>query len=184
MARETITTGKVKTVSLVLPSLHKRQRDFVMDPHRIVVAACGTKFGKTWGLSNACILDAWNNQGHLVWWVAPTYKQAQIAYDLMGRLLPSSRVKTNKTDMSYSLMSGGREWSRIEFRSADNEESLRGSGVHLAIIDEAAYVKDAAFVSVWTTLTRTRGKLRAISTPKGRGTWFYDEWSKLSLIHI
>jgi hypothetical protein len=80
--------------------------------------------------------------------------------------------------MIYELLrADGTVYSRIEFRSADNSESLRGEGVHAAVIDEAAYWSQESFVSVWTTLTRTRGKLRIISTPKGRN-WFFDQWAK------
>jgi phage FluMu gp28-like protein len=75
------------------------------------------------------------------------------------------------------LRDDGSTHSIIEFRSADNPDSLRGEGVHAAVIDEAGYWSRDSFVSVWTTLTRTRGKLRIISTPKGRN-WFYDEWIK------
>lgn len=170
--------AKQRVVSLTLPSLHPQQREFVMDPHRIVVAACGTKTGKTFGLSIWMIMQAFNRYQSLNWWCAPTYRQAKIAYELIGTFLPKGRFQANRTDMSYVLVKGdGHPWSRIEFRSADNPESLRGEGVHAAVIDEAAYWGQPSFVSVWTTLTRTRGLLRIISTPKGR-TWFYDEWAK------
>jgi hypothetical protein len=39
-------------VRLVLPKLHPAQALVVNDPHRIVVAAMGSKWGKTYGMSN------------------------------------------------------------------------------------------------------------------------------------
>lgn len=170
--------AREKLVTLRLPPLHPGQRDFVLDPHRIVVASCGTKTGKTFGMSVWLILQAWNRYQSLNWWTAPTYRQAKIAYELIGSFLPKGRFVANRTDMAYTLMrADGSPHSRIEFRSADNPESLRGEGVHAAVVDEAAYWGRPSFVSVWTTLTRTRGKLRVISTPKGRN-WFYEEWAK------
>ena len=80
--------------------------------------------------------------------------------------------------MVYELLyTDGRVRSTIEFRSADRPESLRGDGVHGAVADEAGYWKRDAYISLLTTLTRTRGKLRVISTPKGR-SWFWEEWCK------
>lgn len=123
---------------------------------------------------------AWNNYQSMNWWTAPTYHQCKIAFDLIGSILPKNTYnrRASSGQMSYELLrSDGSRHSMIEFRSADNPESLRGEGVHACVIDEAAYWGIDSFVSVWTTLTRTRGKLRIISTPKGR-TWFYDEWMK------
>lgn len=170
----------VKPVRLNLPWLHPRQQAFVEDPHRIVVAACGSKTGKTFGLANWILLDAWNNEQHLCWWCAPTYKQAAIAFKLLGHLIPADRFKkrASQGEMAYELLyTNGRTRSIIDFRSADRPESLRGEGVHAAVIDEAGYWKRDSFVSVMTTLTATQGRLRIISTPKGRN-WFYEEWCK------
>jgi hypothetical protein len=80
--------------------------------------------------------------------------------------------------MVYELLyTNGKVRSIIDFRSAERPESLRGDGVHGAVIDEAGYWKRDSHVSVLTTLTRTAGKLRIISTPKGKN-WFYEEWAK------
>lgn len=151
-----------------------------MDEHRIVVAACGTKFGKTLGLSVWLTREAWNTKQALVWWCAPTIRQARIAFNMIGLWLPKERVGIHRSDanLAYDLLySDGTVHSTIAFRSADNPASLRGDGVHAAVVDEAGYWDRASYTSVWTTLTRTRGKLRVISTPKGRN-WFFDEWSK------
>lgn len=144
------------------------------------MAACGTKTGKTFGLANWIVQQAWNREQALVWWCAPVYKQAQIAFKHIGLMLPPGRFKkrSSQGEMVYELLyTDGRVRSIIDFRSADRPESLRGEGVHAAVIDEAGYWKRDSFVSVLTTLTRTLGKLRIISTPKGRN-WFYEEWLK------
>jgi hypothetical protein len=170
----------VKPVKLILPPLHKAQREFVDDPHRFVVAACGSKFGKTWGLASWIIREAWNREQGLFWWCAPVYKQAQIAFRLIGTMLPPHRVRKRQSsgEMIYELLyTNGKIRSIIDFRSAERPESLRGDGVHGAVVDEAGYWKREAFISVMTTLTRTRGKLRIISTPKGKN-WFFEEWAK------
>jgi hypothetical protein len=170
----------IKPVRLSLPWLHPQQRAFVDDPHRFVVAACGSKTGKTFGLANWIIREAWNKEQALLWWCAPTYKQAAIAFKLIGHLLPPERFhkRSSQGEMVYELLyTNGRVRSIIDFRSADRPESLRGEGVHGAVVDEAGYWKRDSWVSVLTTLTATRGRARIISTPKGRN-WFYEEWAK------
>jgi phage FluMu gp28-like protein len=124
------------------------------------------------------LMQAWNNYQKMCWWTAPTYRQAKIAFNLMGTFIPPGRARASRTDMVYELLQkNGNVHSRVEFRSADNPESLRGEGVSFCVIDEAAYWGRDSFVSVWTTLTRTRGQLRIISTPKGRN-WFWEEHQK------
>lgn len=169
-----------KPVNITLPPLHDQQREFVDDPSRFVVAACGSKTGKTFGLAVWIIREAWNTEQGLFWWCAPVYKQAQIAFKLIGTMLPPERVhkRSSAGEMVYELLyTNGKVRSIIDFRSAERPESLRGEGVHGAVIDEAGYWKRDSHVSVLTTLTRTAGKLRIISTPKGKN-WFYEEWTK------
>jgi len=77
--------------------------------------------------------------------------------------------------------------SAIEFKSADNFDSLRGSGIHLLVIDEAALIdREAWEEALRPTLTDTKGKAIFVSTPKGRNYFFelfcrgqdpqYPEW--------
>lgn len=149
-----------------------------MDPKRIVVASCGTKTGKTFGLCIWLTMQAWNRYQSLNWWTAPTYKQCDIAWKTITQFIPKGRYKLNRADWLIELLrTNGDVHSRIQFRSADNPESLRGEGVHACVVDEAAYWSYDSFVSAWTTLTRTRGLLRIISTPKGKN-WFWEQWCK------
>jgi hypothetical protein len=83
-------------------------------------------------------------------------------------------VREYKADLKLALLSpAGSERSYIEFKSGDKPDSLRGFGVHYFILDEAARVKYDSWVSLYTTLTQTRGRGIIISTPKGRN-FFYE----------
>lgn len=169
---------KRKTIRLTLPALHPEQSEFVNDQHRVVVAACGSKTGKTFGLCIWLLRHAWNNRGTLNWWCAPTIRQATNAFNIIGRWLPKGRYHSNRQERIYWLLKDdGSVHSTIEFRSADRPESLRGDGVHAAVADEACYWNKQSYVSLWTTMTQTMGLLRVISTPKGKN-WFYEEWLK------
>lgn len=145
---------------------------------KFVVGACGTKFGKTYGCSILIARMAWENKDSLNWWVAPSYRQSEMAYRLVKRLLPKDTFVEYKADLRLELIEpDGGFHSAIEFKSAENDDNLRGFGVHFAILDEAARISQASYESVWTTMTQTDGRMVIISTPKGRN-WFYDEYQK------
>lgn len=154
-------------------------------PHlRFIAGACGSKFGKTYGCSIRVAKEAWDNPGSLNWWVSPSYKQAEIAYRLVKRLLPKSLYHDYKADLRLELLDpDGNHWSDIEFKSADNDDNLRGFAVNFFVLDEAARISRAAYDSVMTTTTQTDGRGIIISTPKGRG-WFYDEYQKGEKHHL
>jgi hypothetical protein len=145
---------------------------------KFVVGACGTKFGKTYGCSILVARMAWEVKDSLNWWVAPSYRQSEMAYRLVKRLLPKDSYLELKADLRLELIEPDGEFhSAIEFKSAENDDNLRGFGVHFAILDEAARISQASYESVWTTMTQTDGRMVIISTPKGRN-WFYDEYQK------
>lgn len=145
---------------------------------KFVVGACGTKFGKTYGCSILITRMAWENPESLNWWVAPSYKQSEMAYRLVKRLLHPGTYEEYKADLRIEIKRPDGQWhSSIEFKSAENDDNLRGFGVHFAILDEAARISRASYESVWTTMTQTDGRMVIISTPKGRN-WFYEEYQK------
>src|SRR6185312_2006708 len=158
-------------VTISLPPTHPLQGEFVnafdSDPDlRFAVGACGTKFGKTYGCSIRLVKQAWDNKGSLNWWVAPSYSQSKIAYNLVKRLLPKDTYAEQKTDLRLVLLEpDGAEHSAIEFKSGDDPDKLRGFAVNFFVVDEAARISWESFVSVLTTVTQTRGKGIIISTP-------------------
>lgn len=173
----------VQEVKLELPQPHPKQYDLIFAFElnagvRFVAGACGTKFGKTYGCSIRIVKEAWENPNSLNWWVAPTYDQSGIAMELVKRLIPPGMYIEYKADRKIILLNpDGSKRSEIVFKSGDNPDNLRGHGVNFFIIDEAARIPYESFVSVMTTVTKTRGRGIVISTPKGRG-WFYTVYQR------
>lgn len=62
----------------------------------------------------------------------------------------------------------------IWFKSADNPDALYGEDVYGAVADEASRTSTESYHALYSTLTATRGKLRAIGNVKGRKNWFYE----------
>jgi phage FluMu gp28-like protein len=108
--------------------------------------------------------------GGRVWWVAPSYPQSSMAWrelTALARQIPGRQVR--ESDRRIVLPGGG----EIAVKSADAPESLRGEGLDLVVVDEAAYVDEA----VWTdalrpALSDRQGGALLISTPFGYN-WFH-----------
>lgn len=61
----------------------------------------------------------------------------------------------------------------------DSPDTIVGySAPQLVIIDEAARTSDETFHSVTPMLLESRGRLVAMSTPRGKRGWFYNEWER------
>src|ERR1017187_756654 len=98
-----------KPVSLQLPEAHPQQYELITafdrDPKlRFLVAACGTKWGKTVGCTIATVRNAWEHKNSLNWWVAPTYRQSKMAYRLVTQLLPKATFVEYKAALRIELL--------------------------------------------------------------------------------
>jgi phage terminase large subunit-like protein len=71
----------------------------------------------------------------------------------------------------------------VEFKTADDPQNLRGAGLHMLWIDEAAFIPDdTAWGVVSPALSDKQGALITTTTPDGKN-WYYDEWwSEASLL--
>ena len=160
-------------MKIKLPPLFAAQREIADDPARFKVLSCGRRWGKTQLCSVMALATALG--GGVVWWVAPTSENAKRGWEKvepLAKAIPGSRVKY--ADREVHFPGGG--W--IAFRSADSKSSLRGPGVDLMILDEAAYIP----VERWRgelrpTLSDKQGGAVFISTPAGRN-WFYEMYQR------
>ena len=133
--------------------------------------ACGTKFGKTLGVSAGMAAGAWIKNKSIFRWVAPIYSQAKLGLAYHRDLIPRDNSDINKSEPSITLKSNQ---SKIEYRSGKNPEELEGEGVSGGYaLDEAAKMARQVYDSAKTTVTLTRAPIVIISTPKSKN-WFYS----------
>ena len=160
------------TLDVTMPSLHVGQRKVRDDTSRFKVLACGRRWGKT---RLACVIAiAVALQGGRVWWIGPSYPMASIGWRLLKRLTIPLQPAKNEAQLSLTFPGGGEIW----VKSADNPDSLRGEGLDLAIFDECAFIREAAWIdSIRPALTDREGSAIFVSTPKGRN-WFWRLWSR------
>lgn len=127
--------------------------------------------GKTHGalawLAEQAIMHG--KSGRNFWWVAPVYGQAKIAFQRMKRAIPPHLYTKNESEMTMTLFNG----AVIVFKSGERPDNLYGEDVYAAVIDEASRLREESWHAVRSTLTATRGPLRAVGNVKGRKNWFF-----------
>jgi Terminase large subunit, T4likevirus-type, N-terminal len=141
---------------------------------RILVA--GRRFGKTYLSMVELCRAAWST-GRLVWYVAPTYRQAKrITWKPLKQMTRRYwATQPNETDLRIELTTGG----TICLRGADNYDSLRGDGLDFLILDEYASIAREAWPEVLRpALADKQGSALFIGTPRGHDH-FYDlyQWA-------
>jgi Terminase large subunit, T4likevirus-type, N-terminal len=163
--------------------LRPPQTDVFLSPKRFRVLVAGRRFGKTY-LSTVELMRAATDPAftstpvaeRLIWYVAPTYKQAkQNAWNPLKKLTqPHWRRRPNETGLSIELKWG----ARIELRGADNYDALRGVGLDFVVFDEYADMKPEAWTEIMRpALSDRQGKALWIGTPRGF-SHFHDLWTK------
>lgn len=142
---------------------------------RFKIVNAGRRFGKSF-VSGVDIIDtALSKENAVIWYVAPTLGMGR---DIMWnpwltKRIPQAYIKRKNNQMMYMELKNG---SVIQVKTAEDPDSLRGPGIDLLIIDEAAMIKQEDF---WETISPTLsdkwhdGRALIISTPKGYN-WFYD----------
>ena len=152
--------------------LTQPQLNIFDDPARFRVAVCGRRFGKSF-LAIWEIARAARQPNQRVLYIAPSYRQAKsIIFDpLIEQLTKRNWVKrVNQSELSITLING----SKIELRSADAADSMRGLSGSFAVLDEVAFMDK----TVWTDVVRPllsdqEGGALFITTPQGQN-WVYD----------
>ena len=152
------------------------QREVWDANHRFKLLCSGRRFGKTYLCITRLICWAMEKPGSLCWYVTANYRMAkQIAWRQLKAMTPENMIaKKNETDLSIELING----SEIALRGAENEDSLRGVSLSALVVDEAAYVKQAAWEMVLRpALSDQQGPAWFITTPAGLN-WFHDLWEQ------
>lgn len=157
---------------LHLPALRRDQGAIARHRARFKVVACGRRWGKTTlGLAIAAQSAL---EGQRVWWVAPTYGLAFHPWRTLKAALADRWVAKSETERHIDLPGGG----FLTVKSADDPDGLRGVGLDLVVVDEAAFIAEEAWTAALRpALSDRRGRALLISTPRGRN-WFYHAYQR------
>lgn len=156
--------------------LSKAQQTIAQDSRRFRVAVCGRRFGKTFLARNQIAKYA-RFPEQLVYYVAPTYRQARtILWKPLKRKLQEIRWvrRVHETDLTLTLVNN----SVISLKGADNYDSLRGVGLNFLVMDECGDISSEAWFEVLRPmLADTGGHALFLGTPKGFN-WFKDLYDR------
>lgn len=107
--------------------------------------------------------------GRVCWWISPTFRMADDVWRSLKTALDGAILDKNES-MRRLLLHGGGE---IRVQSGHAPDALRGSGLDLAVLDEAAYLHpDVWHAAIRPALADRRGEALFLSSPRGRN-WFW-----------
>lgn len=152
--------------------LHLGQALVLEHPARFKVVACGRRWGKTeLGKTALLLKTVWDKKRG--WWLAPTAMMAsQVWRDLKASLRRMPGIVINESERRIDIAGGG----MLAVRSAHQPDNLRGEGLDLAVLDEAAFMEPRVWPEILRPmLASTRGGALFLSTPFGRN-WFWDQY--------
>lgn len=153
------------------PKLYPYQTAILDCPARFTVTIAATKAGKTashivWLFEQALLCKP----NHSVWWIAPTFVQAKIAFDRMKvQITDRSFYKSNETNLIITLVTG----AKIHFKTAEKPDNLYGDDVYAFVFDEFTRAREAAWFALRSTITSTGGKGKFIGNAKSKKNWGY-----------
>lgn len=132
----------------------------------------GRQFGKTLLADNQALYWALNDKGCKIGWVSPVYKQCKKVWEEIYSAFDENTgifTEHNKTDLTFKFCSN----STLQFFSAERYDNIRGFTFDYLIIDEFAFIDEAAWTEVLRATVLVKGKkVLLISTPKGKNHFY------------
>ena len=148
------------------------------DPARFVMATCGRRFGKSYLTCAKALHTALQKPRANVLMLAPTLEMGRATlWRTLTDMVPDSWItKTSQSILEMQLVNG----SRIEVKSGDRPDRLRGRSLDLVCLDEAAYLqKELWFEVLRPALSDRQGSALFTTTPAGLvQSWFADLWDE------
>ena len=168
---------------------YKKQDDIYNCTSRFTYTMSGNKTGKTFShaiwINEQCILGP---HGTEYAWLAPFFRTAEIAFNLLKRLIMESALYQyldekgskntfhfNNSKMRITYPNG----NILNFYSGENIHALYGFEIHAAVVDEASRMKEEAFDALLSTMFVTEGPVKLVSNPTIKNNWFFKKWKKV-----
>ena len=143
-----------------------------------ITVNAGRQSGKTALSEQQGIYWALNRDKVVVYWVSPTQSQVSKVYkQMLDMLIKTPVIQSYKGGMGDTeiVFKNG---SVIKYRSAAQEDTLRGETIDYLIVDEGAFIKESVFNEILIPMLNVRGKkCLVISTPKGKN-WFFRQYQR------
>ena len=173
---------------ILLPTPYPLQVEILNSPARYKIVATGRRVGKTTTGKLYTSETVLTYPNVTTWWVAPTNTATNLAWNGFKTIF-GGIAEISETYKWMRLPNRSTIWCK----SAELPDNLRGEGVDLIVIDEAAHVRKLDYV--WAGVLRpmlidSGGSMLALSSPNRRNqfyTWYQrgldplnDEWETWS----
>jgi hypothetical protein len=148
---------------------------FADSEHKFGIVSTGRQFGKSLLASNLLVYWLLENNNSKGAWISPIYNQSKKVFKEVVKACKDIVTNSNGSDLIINFVNG----SSIQFLSAERYDSIRGFSFQYLIVDEAAFIKEEALnEAILPTLTAIGRKCLIISTPKGKGNWFFNWYTR------
>ena len=168
---------------------HEKQKlvsEAIEQGARVVLYVAGIRGGKTLWMICEVFKHIYSRKCKppLVWIVSPTYPMSMVPERIFAEIGYKCGliVKEVKSQRAYIMRpaKGSTEFVRVEFKSAEDPDRLRGASIALAFIDEAAMCKPETFSILAGRVLDSKGIILIATTPRGKN-WLYEDVFKKSL---
>jgi hypothetical protein len=144
---------------------------------RKVLLCCTRQWGKSTCAALIALHEALYSAPAMIILVSPSQPQSTELFRKVHdsfKKLPNMPEANQESLTRLALANGSRIVSL-----PGSERTTRGySAATLVIMDEAARVPEELLAAVRPTLASTNGRFFALSTPKGKRGWFYEQWTR------
>jgi phage terminase large subunit len=159
-------------------TLTNPQKKISSSQKRFRVLISGRRFGKTY-LAIVEMMKYARLPNQRIWYVAPTLKMAKdICWSSLKEVLNQFNwiEDINETTLTITIR---KTHSTISLKSADQPDSLRGTGLNFLVLDEFADItKKTWFEVLRASVADTQGAVFMCGTPRGYGNWSYEMYLK------
>lgn len=159
----------------LLPKQKEIINSIITSKNKFHVINASRQSGKTLSLSKLAVYFALNYSNENILIVTPSYIQTRVIFNNILRMNDIFKVILSKKISSpFEIIFNNN--SVLNFRSADNIDSLRGGSYRFVILDEFGFFRNGDFDTVIrpTTSAKMNSKIVIASTPKGKESDFYN----------
>lgn len=141
---------------------------------RQILLLCSRQLGKSTSTAVLALNEAAYHDDSLVLLVSRSERQSLLLFDKVLRFYRMLRPVPSAKELAGSIkLANGSEIVALP----GDSDTIRGfSGPRLVVLDEAARIPDDVLAAVVPMLIASRGRLVALSTPRGRSGWFFEKW--------
>lgn len=138
---------------------------------RVIVLSSRQK-GKSFMIANLLLYYALNNNKFKCFCVSPTLKQSKTIYSTIFDAVENSGIvkKANAADYEIRFING----SAIYFKSAEQDEALRGYTADFLCIDECCYITDEVFYKIAPWADAKQAPVLMVSSPFVKEGFFWN----------